>query len=556
MEDYTKYASTSKCGIQARGSIISPVRRLSIEDQYTRNVPLSGPLPPTGPAPERRRNPRYPDDLRQSKALERWEQQEAVWATQAQRIADATGQNVSDLTMQRSAAIFRQTMESRTIIERMLPAMEYGHGHRSGTEFWQNLERLNTQKDPLPITLTQTQKGEIAPLEWIGRPGPSTARSFTENRFNSYLDLRKNQVAEAPNGDDFRPDFNTLVILPNSQIDRPHKVSFHTIEDCEEGKCSSASKQSFEAAFECSTAITISANGSSPTECRLVLTTSPSVRTGGTITAVNNSSSGLYYSWQRVPSTVTLAMRFDQYKTERFYFDRQPGFLLPGATLVRSVVLLSTEPGIYQEQWCLQVDPAPAVQPIITIVGTITVEDVFVASRKEKAKTMERSLIEAAMRRLLLDVISAIRPPSVPPTTQPFVPGQNFLTVNAGIVKYYSQRCIERLRLIYEEAWQSLNSVPEESPVDPKAGGKDAKGTKDKKALATSDAERPRPPAWSDEITAIYAIIYQLADVNQQNLLAQRVDDVITELQILPIELPVQSRYEIIYSGLCGVWTA
>lgn len=108
-------------------------------------------------------------DEREARALRHWEKTNKQWGQQLQHLAKKTGAAPEALSMQ-SHETKRQQAVARDIIDRALPSVEGGKGHRVGSEFWN--QQATSAKAGLHFSTTRMQRGEVEGVEFIGRPRP------------------------------------------------------------------------------------------------------------------------------------------------------------------------------------------------------------------------------------------------------------------------------------------------------------------------------------------------------------------------------------------------
>eukprot|EP01147_Barroeca_monosierra_P010956 gene10956-3028_t len=103
---------------------------------------------------------------RDARSLEHWNNTLKKWESQELRISQRTGLPIEQLNMQ-SHELYTKKLQLRHAVEEAMPAVESGKGFRVGSEFWSIHQPT---KSNLFYTLTKTEKGERAPVEFSSRP--------------------------------------------------------------------------------------------------------------------------------------------------------------------------------------------------------------------------------------------------------------------------------------------------------------------------------------------------------------------------------------------------
>lgn len=65
---------------------------------------------------------------------------------------------------------YREKQESRYLIDRSIPAVDYGKGYRVGSEFWNQRKQLGDEERGLHMSLNQTERGYPPPIEHVNIP--------------------------------------------------------------------------------------------------------------------------------------------------------------------------------------------------------------------------------------------------------------------------------------------------------------------------------------------------------------------------------------------------
>ncbi|CAL8332606.1 unnamed protein product [Merluccius merluccius] len=172
----------------------------------------------------------------QSRALQNW----SIHMRQRQRQQDSLAKSLhrpKDWLLMNRANSFRRVQEQRELLSLVLPAIQPGHGHRVGSEFWSLPEGFGDEVSGITATLTRTQRGHRGPMVCVGQPrtiqhesgnvlsemcGPAS-KAWDQSE---YLRERQQQIQQVLKEFDLeRPDIDRLEVIGSSKPFTP--VSVH-----------------------------------------------------------------------------------------------------------------------------------------------------------------------------------------------------------------------------------------------------------------------------------------------------------------------------------------
>ncbi|XP_050837515.1 MYCBP-associated protein isoform X6 [Serinus canaria] len=107
--------------------------------------------------------------LAEHKAFQNWSRHMAMRKKQEKHLGEILHKPENELLMNTSDN-YRQIQEERDLIDRTLPALFPGKGHRVGSEFWSLPEQIGDELTGLTLTLTRTECGHPEPLTHVGKP--------------------------------------------------------------------------------------------------------------------------------------------------------------------------------------------------------------------------------------------------------------------------------------------------------------------------------------------------------------------------------------------------
>lgn len=437
----------------------------------------------------------------ENNALRNWQLKMIERKKQQGFISKLLQKPVESLVMNQSED-FRKTQEERYLIDRAIPAMDYGKGYRVGSEFWKQQERIGDDLAGVHMTLSQTERGYPPPVEHISHPEtikkemgtewkpPSTPTNYPWH-LSQYLKERRDQIQHVMNDlDPYKSDTCQLEVIGTSVTDlqdaaiaakeRQEKEELQAMEEsaalakAQEEKLKEKDQKTpaeiitgpslqfnrFAARW---TGDSHSLKGSVAHGARVTFEAYSGERTTSFLQLVNDGTTTVYYDWKKI-AKVNPFEGCATPKVQRFYFNTSSGVLLPGESLKFPFVFKSPNAGIFSETWQLDTRPTlcGGASLQVTLRGVALQEDKNKRQRNEIEQELFRKQAEMSIRRILDDVVDGVRTPerARSPIDAYITDEERFERHNPGM--HYSNEVVSRLHQLYKEQF------PEEERDDKK----------------------------------------------------------------------------------------
>ncbi|XP_071824825.1 MYCBP-associated protein-like isoform X2 [Apostichopus japonicus] len=439
--------------------------------------------------------------LDENKALINWQRKMIDRKRQQGYISKLLQKPVDTLVMNQ-ASDFRKTQEQRYLIDRTIPAVDYGKGYRVGSEFWKQQERIGNDLSGIHMTLSQTERGYAPPVEHIRNPNiikEEMGLPVGEGRNSpvyypwhqsQYLKQRRDQlIAVMEELDPFKPDLDSLHV---SGTNKPHKPSTATksslkrthetremdsLENQEniapsvekeaeimEGPVSGPCLvfQGFRAGW---TGDSCSGKGQVASGARVTFESFAGERTTAYLELVNDGTTSLHYDWKKIPKVNPFEAARSNSKVQRFYFNTSSGVLLPGDKLQFPFIFKSPNPGIFSETWQLDTKPTlcGGATLQVTLRGIALQEDKTKKQRNDIEQELYHRQAEVAVRRVLDEIVDGIRTPqrARSPVDAYITEEEQFEKENPQM--HYSNEVVTNLK----ELWKDLYDDEDDLEVPP-----------------------------------------------------------------------------------------
>ncbi|KAL4226579.1 hypothetical protein ACF0H5_014564 [Mactra antiquata] len=395
----------------------------------------------------------------ESNALKNWEMKMIERKRQQGYISKLLQKNPEDLAMNQ-ADNYRKIQEDRYIVERTIPAVDYGKGFRVGSEFWKQQEKFGDDLTGVHMTLTQTEKGYPPPIEHIGIPekireekGWHWAPSHTRPMHypwhkSSYLEQRKKQLNKYEQElDPHKPEFNGLEVIGTSNpfgvgeddntqstsqmmldLERQPITEMEMLEEDDQEftgenpdtRTDSVPTPVFGPSIQFAgqaarwTGDSYSFKDQVGIEARVNFETFSGDRVTSYLTIINNGTTSVYYDWKKKPKENPFELA--QANVQRFYFNNSSGVILPGETMKFPFVFKSPNAGVFQEQWKFETRPVVCggADLIVTLRGIAFAEDKYKGQRMKLESELQKKEADQMMRHILEGIIGGMRTPERP----------------------------------------------------------------------------------------------------------------------------------------------
>ncbi|XP_074657573.1 MYCBP-associated protein-like isoform X3 [Tubulanus polymorphus] len=432
-------------------------------------------------------------NMNESNALKNWRAKMLERKRQQGYISRLLQKPAESLVMNRGDS-YRKVEEERYLIDRTIPAIDYGKGYRVGSEFWNQQECIGDDLTGIHMTLRQTDKGYPPPIEHVGVPITvkeekgidwesrcSTPINHPWNKSRSwsksvYRDVRLDQLKPIINEmDPHKPVMKRLEIVGNQNTSESssiwHQSTSRQTADVPEVNniCDPLSDHPDvhpfpfigpSLLFDNQEAQWIGDGFSNKDqlgiEARVMFEAYSGERAHSYLDIVNNGTTTIYYDWKSIEKTNP----FDivNAKVQRFYFDTSPGVILPGDSLKFPFIFKSPNAGVFTEQWQFQTKPVVCggASLIVTLRGIALQEDKYKEKRIELETELAGKQATQVVSHILDELLDGIKTPerSRSPVDAYITDAEIFERQNPG--RYFSHETIESLHVLYHEL------IPEE----------------------------------------------------------------------------------------------
>ncbi|XP_071490212.1 MYCBP-associated protein-like [Diadema antillarum] len=517
----------------------------------------------------------------ENRALMNWHQK-MIERKKTQGYISKLLQKPPEMLVMNQAEEFRETQEQRYLIDRSIPAVDYGKGYRVGSEFWKQQERIGDDLSGMHMTLTQTERGYPPPPEHIGHPkmvkkemgnawGPGRASPVHYPWHRSqYLKERKRQLQHVMDDlDPFKPDLENLQVI-GSNKPKEKKLDVWTRPSTGDqkgafriGRGGDANENPVEPAMLEEaipepivgpalkfngyparwTGDSTSHKGQVACSSRVTFEAFAGVRTTSHLELVNEGTTTIYYDWKKIPKLNP----FEGCSTpriQRFYFNTSSGVLLPGESLRFPFVFKSPNAGIFSETWQLETRPVVcgggALQ--ITLRGVALQEDKNLKQRREIENELFAKQAQVAVRRILDELVDGVRTPDrVPSPVDAYITNEEvFERLNPGL--HFSNEVVSQLRQLYVEQYPEEEREGVEWDLDV------AKMKEEFLALEDEELREDLLNRMNQAVTSLYfppftPIQHQMYKVAYQ-LMMENVDNIVTQANNIRINMGIPEKVE------------
>ncbi|XP_033725528.1 MYCBP-associated protein-like isoform X2 [Pecten maximus] len=429
----------------------------------------------------------------ESKALDNWQQKMRERKKQQGYISSLLRKNPEDLAMN-AADNYRKIQEERYIIDRTIPALDYGKGYRVGSEFWKQQERFGDDISGIHMTLTQSERGYPRPIEHVGIPqGVRNEKGWHWSPTHTtpvhypwhkaqYLAERKSELQPIIDElDPHQPEFDALEVVGSNQprvrqerqeteLEFTDILDKYPDEDEENEENLDPLRNHPDVHPEPIFGPSINFAGQPARwtgdgysfqdqvgiEARVTFEAYAKDRVTSYLYIVNDGTTAVYYDWKKVPKDNPFDLVHQN--VQRFYFNNSSGVILPGETMKFPFVFKSPSAGVFHEQWRFETRPTlcGGAALIVTLRGIALQEDKFLKEREELERDLQQKQAEQMVRQVMFDIISGIKTPD-----RPSSPVDNYITEEEIFARnnpklHYNFTLVQQLKQVY------LEMVPEE----------------------------------------------------------------------------------------------
>ncbi|NXY88623.1 MYBPP protein, partial [Alcedo cyanopectus] len=415
------------------------------------------------------------------KALQNWHRNMVIRKKQEKYLGEMLQRPENELLMSVSEN-YRQIQEERDLIDRGLPALFPGKGHRRGSEFWSLPERIGDELTGLTMTLTQRERGCPEPVMHVGKP--HTVRMETDLKppkripyhltwdKSLFLKQRRQELKSILEEIDFyKPDLDGLEVVgkgqpftsdstetfpgsttfaesealdfPSSRSDVPEAVLGPSLDFCGQPA------RWISYISSCRDGIGIAA--------RLTFESLAGEKAESFLTVSNDGTAAIWYSWVRMPQRIP-SREINGKRMQWFYFDVRPGVILPGETRKFSFLFKSERAGIFSESWEFRTHPLLLGGALlqVTLWGIAVCEDKSADLRKKLKSDLAAREVAAIVEDTLKELLVRIRTPERIPSPVGACATEEELFHQKNPELHYQHRVVEQLH----ELWRQHMTVP------------------------------------------------------------------------------------------------
>ena len=440
---------------------------------------------------------------RQENALRHWQQRMSDRRRQQEHIAERVDRAAGHLVMNQSDSYMdRQTL--RTLIDRAAPYLECGQGYRTGSEFWNQQERLGDYLTGIRMSLTSTERGQPPQVQLVGRPDVTKFETGTEFpdalqpptypwKQSRYLSTRLQHFEPILNEmNPLDPELSALYVIGRGpQTRRSEAIKLGSADTSPESSDGETGEGERDVPLDAPVGPGLLVQGRhrlslgviDPVQLRLLM----EGRTGQLVTAqvslVNTGSYVVYADWKKLPKLNKLN-RVLEGSTQRFYFDLREIVILPGHSISVPVIFKSAQAGVYWESW--ELATRPDLQPlIVTFRGVASTRDRFLQARKEVERELAASEALMSAEIIVEDILSSIAtPPRTPPCYKlDRTHEEKFTRLNPGVE--FREDLFRALQTLYIHSFNPPNLSDRSDSVEPRKDGKSSAKKEDNKGKSS-----------------------------------------------------------------------
>ncbi|KAM9296762.1 MYCBP-associated protein [Gastrophryne carolinensis] len=377
---------------------------------------------------------------------------------------------------------FRRVQEERRAIDRCIPALEDGKGHRVGSEFWNLPERIGDELSGLVLTLTRAERGYPSPVAHIGKPAGIKLETGLAKRppyhdtwdKSLYLQHRRHKLKSIMEELDFaQPDIDGLEIIgrgrPFTSVSAKHFPL--TDEDYEETpaeeKETPDSLEDFPDAgpnivlgpslLFCGQPAnwveeSVSHRDKVGISTRITFEALAGEKASSALEVANNGSTAIWYEWRRLPNSSSLAEHRKEPRVQHFYFNTSAGVILPGETLTFPFHFKSPTAGIFGENWEFCTHPVLLAGALIQVSlwGIALYEDKTAAMREALQRELESREAMFIAQKIVQEIMENVRSPERPPSPATRVTEEEmFRLINPEL--HYKHQPVQELKQLWRE---------------------------------------------------------------------------------------------------------
>ncbi|XP_040291672.1 MYCBP-associated protein [Bufo bufo] len=377
---------------------------------------------------------------------------------------------------------FRRVQEEKHLIDRGIPALEHGKGHRIGSEFWNVSELLGDELTGLTLTFTQCERGYPSPVTRIGKPCSIQQETGSAERppfhctwdKSLYLQHRKEKLKAVLEELNFtKPDIEGLEVIGRG---RPFtSVSSERVPLSEEHQetPSEEDKENQDPLSDFPDVVPDFVLGPSLLFCgqpavwvenpltyrekvgistRITFEALAGEKASSVLEVVNNGSAAVWYEWRRLPHATSLGDRRKEPRVQHFYFNTSAGVILPGETQTFPFDFKSPTAGIFSENWEFCTHPVLLAGALIQVSlwGISLYEDKTAPLREALQRELESREALFIAQKMVQEILDGVRSPERPqsPVTH-LTEEEMFCTMNPKL--HHKHETVQELHQLWKD---------------------------------------------------------------------------------------------------------
>ncbi|KAM6317620.1 MYCBP-associated protein [Podargus strigoides] len=438
---------------------------------------------------EREKKKVHQTPLAEHKALQNWHRHMAIRKKQEKYLGEVLKRPEDELLMSISED-YRQIQEERDLIDRSLPALLPGKGYGSGSEFWNQPERVGDELTGLMMTLTRKERGYPEPVTHVGKPRtvlmetglkPPKRIPFHQTWDKSlFLKHRREELKPVLEELDFyKPDLDGLEVIgkgwpftsvsaesfPCSTTNEESETSSDSSDVCPEAVqgpslvfCGQPARW-IDFVTPCKDEIGIAA--------RVTFVALAGEKAESSLTVSNDGTTAIWYDWMRLAHRIPLR-ETTGIRMPCFYFDLRSGVILPGETRKFSFIFKSERPGIFSESWKFRTHPVLLGGALlqVTLWGIAVYEDKLADVREKLESDLAARVRDTTVKESLKELLFQVRTPERTPSPLSAYVTEEELFHQKNPKLHYQHGVVKQLHELWkntlEEAPSQMTSVEKE----------------------------------------------------------------------------------------------
>ncbi|XP_053577978.1 LOW QUALITY PROTEIN: MYCBP-associated protein [Bombina bombina] len=430
---------------------------------------------------------------KQDNALSNWQYHMKLRKRLLDKLASQLNKPTSQLLMNVCEDV-RRVQEEKYLIDRSIPAMEYGKGERVGSEFWNVSEYVGDELNGLLMTLTQAERGYSKPPTYIGKSrtiqqetGSADHPAFYHTWHKSlYLQRRRQELKEVMEELHFpKPDIDGLEVIGRGQtftsisaeqFPGTQENEETTPEDKENQDPLSDFPDTMQEPFlgpslifcnQLAQWVEDSQSDKIGICTRITFEALAGDKASSVLEVVNNGTAVVWYEWRRLPNTSSLEGHRSETRVQHFYFNSSPGVILPGETKHFPFYFKSLSAGIFSENWEFCTHPVLLAGALlqVSLWGISLYEDKTAPQREQLQRELESREALAIAQQMVEELLNRVRSPERPPSPVPQATmEETFQQLNPKL--HYKHQTVEKL----QQLWKDYLNTPSAEDQIPTSG--------------------------------------------------------------------------------------